>query len=93
MTELHVDPRNRQGSPAAAELDRRLKSDEPLPNIVAWWRTTQAEWIEPNLAAWRVINTHSDLIMDLTENEKGVYSPMDAWCSPTVGNGTARRNG
>jgi hypothetical protein len=32
------------GSPFAAELDVRLKSDEPLSSIVAWWDEKYDEW-------------------------------------------------
>jgi hypothetical protein len=50
MTELHV-PTSRRGSPFAAELDRRLKSDEPLTSVVDWWRTAFRAWREPQLSA------------------------------------------
>jgi hypothetical protein len=33
-----------QGSPYAAELDTRLRSDEPLADIVDWWREKYREW-------------------------------------------------
>jgi hypothetical protein len=36
--------RNRQGSPFAAELDRRLAGDEPLPGIVLWWWKEYQAW-------------------------------------------------
>jgi hypothetical protein len=39
-----------QGSPYAAELDVRLKSDEPLSSVVSWWSERYREW-RPTLDA------------------------------------------
>jgi hypothetical protein len=46
MAEIRADllaSTSRQGTPLAAELDVRLKSDEPLANVVDWWRTAYRE--------------------------------------------------
>jgi hypothetical protein len=32
------------GSPHATELDRRLKSDEPLASVVDWWTERYRQW-------------------------------------------------
>jgi hypothetical protein len=70
-TDLHASTpaiftRNRQGTPLAAELDVRLKSDEPLANVVDWWRTAYREWREPQLSAGNAAP------LSFTENESVV---------------------
>jgi len=49
MTE-HQAATDHKGSPFAAELEARLKSDEPLSSIVDWWGKKYNEW-RPSLDA------------------------------------------
>ena len=49
--ERQPTPERRQGSPFAKELDERLKSNEPLSSVVAWWRKIYREWREQQKAA------------------------------------------
>jgi|SRR6516164_3329197 hypothetical protein len=77
MIELPTEPRtaSRRGSPFAAELDTRLAGDEPLANVVAWWRAAYWEWSEPQPYA----DEGGPSIADLTENEDAVYCLGLAW--------------
>jgi hypothetical protein len=79
MADLHV-PTSHRGSPFAAELDRRLAGDEPLTNVVAWWRTSYREWCEPQPFA----DEGGPSIADLSENEDSVFCLGGIWAlSPT----------
>jgi hypothetical protein len=76
MTELSTTfPRNRQGSPFAAELDRRLAGNESLIDIVVWWCTSYREWCAP----LPVANDGGPSIMDLTEHEESVFCLGGVW--------------
>jgi hypothetical protein len=71
----HTSASSRPGSPFAAELDRRLAGDEPLPIVVGWWRMAYSKWCVPQM--------HKDdggpSIADLTANEDAVYRLARAW--------------
>ena len=70
-----------QGSPFAAELDRRLAGDEPLINAITWWVT--------EYFAWR--KTQPDpgeggpSLMDLTDNETSALTLDIGWSFPLTG--------
>ena len=70
-----------QGSPFAAELDRRLAGDEPLINAITWWVT--------EYFAWR--KTQPDpgeggpSLMDLTDNETSALTLDIGWSFSPVG--------
>jgi hypothetical protein len=80
MTEPHTrtepHPRSRLGSPFAAELDRRLAGDEPLPDIVLWWWKEYQAWrkLQPlDAEGW------GPSVLDLTDNEDSVYCLTGIW--------------
>jgi hypothetical protein len=54
------------GSPYAAELDARLRSNEPLSSIVDWWWGKYDEWL-PTIVVeaegiWNQISDHEETI-------------------------------
>jgi hypothetical protein len=68
MTEPQVAT-DRQGSPFAAELDRRLAGDEPLVDVVNWWETAYTEW----RMSQPLLSEDNPHVADLTEHEMAVF--------------------
>jgi hypothetical protein len=65
------------GSPYAAELDARLKSNEPLSSIVEWWDKKYDEW-RPTLDAQGVVG-----IGPISDHEMTVFCIFGPEDSPS----------
>jgi hypothetical protein len=67
-----------KGSPFAAELDDRLKSDEPLSSIVDWWEEKYRAW-RPTLDALGVKG-----LGPISDREMTVFCVFGSEDSPDV---------
>jgi len=70
-----------QGSPFAAELDRKLAGDEPLVIIIPWWIDKYFAWrkTQPDPGE------NGPSLMDLTDNETTVLTLNIGWSFPLSG--------
>ena len=71
-----------QGSPFAAELDRKLAGhDEPLISVIKWWVDKYFEWrkTQPDPGE------DGPSLMDLTDNETTALTLDIGWSFPLTG--------
>jgi hypothetical protein len=85
-TTSHPSPARRrlfgQGSPFAAELDRKLAGhDEPLIRVIKWWVDKYFEWrkTQPDPGE------DGPSLMDLNDNETSVLTLNVGWSFPLTG--------
>ena len=64
-----------QGSPFAAELDRRLAGNEPLVSILMWWLTEYYAWRESQPSS----GEDCPSLLDLTDNETTALTLGIGW--------------
>jgi hypothetical protein len=70
-----------QGSPFAAELDRRLAGDEPLASIITCWCTKYFAWRESQPSP----GEGGPSLLDLTDNETTALTLDIGWSFSSVG--------